>query len=702
MAILVKCPKCGVALRAAEKFAGKKIKCPKCTKILRIQPASAPEEAPLPAESPAPEEPVLNQPAEEPTAAPLPPAPAEVPTELPPTESQAPEEPVDSPESEFGLTESETTATTEETSEPQAAEAPAETPAEEEESLDFDLDLSENLGEPQAAPPQAEEEAIDEDEDDLLAGLDLPQPEAEPTETTDEPLFNEAPGEEEASLDFSDLDLGENLGQPQGEEEAIDEDEDDLLAGLDLPQPEAEPTETADEPLFDEAPAEEEASLDFSDLDLGEDLGEPQAEEAIDEGEDDLLAGLDLPQPEAEPTEIADEPLFDEAPAEEEASLDFSDLDLGEDLSEDLGEPQTAPPQAEEEAVDEGEDDLLAGLDLPQPEAEPTETADEPLFDEAPAEEEASLDFSDLDLGEPETKSQSQETIPFDTLEDLDSTQSEPEPPEAASDTEELAFSEIDLSNIEETETTEELSFDEFEATEDESPFAEQPAAELEEEAGVETGETLDQELPELETGEALDQEPSELETGEALDQEPSELETGEALDQEPSEGIFDFEGEQNSNVPTDEPTTETSSATAPVHAAAGLTPEILDTLTNTRPWIGFMGLIILLGSLSTSAVAGFLLYVAISAMSMPQIVTGLALLIGPLLYLVSAKYLLTYSRNLGKFLQDGSSESLKKAYTAQRSFWKLTGIVTAIVVSFYFFLLAAIIGLSMSGMIGT
>ena len=72
----------------------------------------------------------------------------------------------------------------------------------------------------------------------------------------------------------------------------------------------------------------------------------------------------------------------------------------------------------------------------------------------------------------------------------------------------------------------------------------------------------------------------------------------------------------------------------------------------------------------------------------------GLAVLITPALYLIASYFLLTYGLRLGNFLRSGAQRELEGALIAQKSFWKLVGIVTVVVLVLDLVVVAAVVAL--------
>jgi hypothetical protein len=72
--------------------------------------------------------------------------------------------------------------------------------------------------------------------------------------------------------------------------------------------------------------------------------------------------------------------------------------------------------------------------------------------------------------------------------------------------------------------------------------------------------------------------------------------------------------------------------------------------------------------------------------------------LIPAFLYLAAAYYLFTYSQKIRAFLRGRSTRDLEVALVAQKSFWKLVGIVTAITLVLYLLAIVVFV-VGMAGM---
>jgi hypothetical protein len=125
----------------------------------------------------------------------------------------------------------------------------------------------------------------------------------------------------------------------------------------------------------------------------------------------------------------------------------------------------------------------------------------------------------------------------------------------------------------------------------------------------------------------------------------------------------------------------------------AAITPRIRRALADTKPWVTFLAILgFIVGGLG---LLGMLLQLVLALRlgSMTLMLIVLLMAIGPALYLLASYYLLTYGGRIGEFLRSGSTRQLEDALVAQKSFWKLIGIVTAVVLALYLVAIVLLLG---------
>ena len=116
--------------------------------------------------------------------------------------------------------------------------------------------------------------------------------------------------------------------------------------------------------------------------------------------------------------------------------------------------------------------------------------------------------------------------------------------------------------------------------------------------------------------------------------------------------------------------------------------------LDQTKPWVLFLSILGFIGS--GFAALGAMVWGAM-AMFFSDFSGGLGAIMGitaltgaggAVLYFFASYHLFTYSSEISKFLRTKESLDLERALTAQKSFWKLVGIVTAVVLALYLLLI--------------
>jgi hypothetical protein len=124
------------------------------------------------------------------------------------------------------------------------------------------------------------------------------------------------------------------------------------------------------------------------------------------------------------------------------------------------------------------------------------------------------------------------------------------------------------------------------------------------------------------------------------------------------------------------------------------ITPRLRRALAETRPWVMFLAILgMVLGGLGTLSGLGFLVLFSLAAGARGMLI-GLAMLVAPALYIVAAYYLLSYGLKIGNFLRSSSVRELEGAMIAQKSFWKLIGIITAVVLALYVLVIILMVAL--------
>lgn len=123
-----------------------------------------------------------------------------------------------------------------------------------------------------------------------------------------------------------------------------------------------------------------------------------------------------------------------------------------------------------------------------------------------------------------------------------------------------------------------------------------------------------------------------------------------------------------------------------------GLTPKAKRSLEETRPWVFLFSILAFIGCgfAALGGVGMFFAGILQGGMTgVGSLVSGLVLLGSAALYGFAAYHLFSYANHIKLFLKTSSPVDLEQALTAQKSFWKLVGIVTAIFLVLYALLFA-------------
>jgi hypothetical protein len=122
----------------------------------------------------------------------------------------------------------------------------------------------------------------------------------------------------------------------------------------------------------------------------------------------------------------------------------------------------------------------------------------------------------------------------------------------------------------------------------------------------------------------------------------------------------------------------------APSMDTIPLTAAGLDKLRQTRPWVAFISIVMTVSCLLMLLLGAFGMYMASQKRS-PEALGMFAVYVGmAVVYMIPAGYLRQYAGRIRQLLNAQSSEELEGALEAQKNFWRVVGILTAIVVAIY------------------
>ena len=115
------------------------------------------------------------------------------------------------------------------------------------------------------------------------------------------------------------------------------------------------------------------------------------------------------------------------------------------------------------------------------------------------------------------------------------------------------------------------------------------------------------------------------------------------------------------------------------------VTPGILDSMKQTRPWVLFLGILGFIAA-GLMVLGGLGMLIAGSAMGKAEM-GGLAALyiVLAVFYIFPSLYLYRYAGSIKLLLSGYGVHALEEALGHQKSFWKLVGILTAVMMVLYF-----------------
>jgi hypothetical protein len=131
--------------------------------------------------------------------------------------------------------------------------------------------------------------------------------------------------------------------------------------------------------------------------------------------------------------------------------------------------------------------------------------------------------------------------------------------------------------------------------------------------------------------------------------------------------------------------------------ASAGITRNMIDSLAKTRPWVLLIGIVMIVGCV-------FMVFAGLAMVALGNIAgfggetlgpmagasMGAAYLFLAVLYFFPAWYLLRYAGAI-KRIGPANPAAMEEALARQASFWRLVGILTALVLGLYVVAIAAI-----------
>ncbi len=123
----------------------------------------------------------------------------------------------------------------------------------------------------------------------------------------------------------------------------------------------------------------------------------------------------------------------------------------------------------------------------------------------------------------------------------------------------------------------------------------------------------------------------------------------------------------------------------ASVANAAGISNAMIEAMRGTKPWVLLIGIVLIISSVfMVIATVGMIIATTIGmGVNGPETAPfiGVAIMYGvfSIIYIMMGVYLFKYSSAIGRLLYSGSIANMEDALHSQRKFWKMAGIITAI-----------------------
>lgn len=118
---------------------------------------------------------------------------------------------------------------------------------------------------------------------------------------------------------------------------------------------------------------------------------------------------------------------------------------------------------------------------------------------------------------------------------------------------------------------------------------------------------------------------------------------------------------------------------------AAAISNTMIEAMGGTKPWVLLIGVVLFISA--AFMLLGTLGMVGAGSLGMAQmgvesgVIVGIGAMYGlmSVIYIMMGIYLIKYSSAIGRLLQSASAVDMEEALIAQRKFWKIAGIITAV-----------------------
>ena len=116
-----------------------------------------------------------------------------------------------------------------------------------------------------------------------------------------------------------------------------------------------------------------------------------------------------------------------------------------------------------------------------------------------------------------------------------------------------------------------------------------------------------------------------------------------------------------------------------------GITSAMVEAMRGTKPWVLLIGIVLLISA--AFMILGTVGILVASTLSLgnegpqpvPMLGIGVMYAIISAIYLMLGIYLFKYSSAIGRLVELSSAINMEEALNSQRKFWKLSGIITAV-----------------------
>ena len=119
--------------------------------------------------------------------------------------------------------------------------------------------------------------------------------------------------------------------------------------------------------------------------------------------------------------------------------------------------------------------------------------------------------------------------------------------------------------------------------------------------------------------------------------------------------------------------------------STAGITDTMLDAMRGTKPWVLLIGIVLIISAvfmvLGTFGImmAGTIGKEALGTEAGALLGVGAMYAVMSIIYIMMGIYLFKYSSAIGRLLDSSSAVDMEEALNSQRKFWKVAGIITAV-----------------------